>query len=92
MTAKRHDLANLERRLPPLTASQVARLLNMTLPTVRRWCRLGKLPYTMSPGGGYLIARSVIAKYLPDETPEEFEGERRRKRRVDEAVAAIDAL
>lgn len=88
----RRNLTTLEQSLPPLKPSEVAKLLNVLTKTVTLWCQQGKIAATKLPGGHWRIARSVVAEFLPDETPEQFEGERARSRRIAAALADIEKL
>ena len=74
-----------------LTPVMAAALLGKTPTTIRNWCRTGKLPHKLTPGGEYLIAESVIRKFVPrGSVPIETDAQRRR--RVEAAMEAIRNL
>ena len=78
--------------LPPLSTSEVARLMGVTIESVRRWCKSGKIAHSRTPGGDYLIARSVVEQYLPRETAGEMESRAQRTKRASKAREAIRSL
>ncbi len=43
-----------------LTATEVAGHYGVTVKTVLRWCRTGKLEHIVTPGGHYRIPASAI--------------------------------
>lgn len=77
---------------PILTVSQAAAMLGLSSGTVRMWCQKQRIPCSRTPGGHYLIARSVIDQFLPPETEEKAEANRDRKKRASKAREACRNL
>ena len=47
-----------------LTTNEVAEIFDTTPATVRRWARLGRIPYIRGPGGRYIFLKDDIQEYL----------------------------
>ncbi len=70
-------MANSRRIEPMLTTSEVARLLNVHINTVRRWSNLGTLKtYRIGARGDRRFRREDIASFLsPEASTEKAKGE-----------------
>lgn len=53
-----------------MSASEAARMLGVSIATLRRWCDAGKVPYWKTPGGQRRFNAEVLQAWL-DQRQEE---------------------